>query len=221
MLTGVLKGSGVTQIRIPVLGVHNDIPLKLCAAFSPVCPFNSQRCRSPPVLPHVPYGLRGLLSRLWPKCNRLLRLWRPWGAVTLFQWGGWWYMNEIPGGALNLSSTKLTRPWSPWETTRPIGRTRSIWPDEVREDGRMVGGEEWKEKLYNREDWKKLLRTARNRRILYVPVEWMNFSLTSRVVRHLVYSAPPVSFPFNFSPPVSWHGILTVGTHCTARNTVG
>jgi hypothetical protein len=36
-----------------------------------------------PVLPHVPYGLRGLPSRLWPKCNRLLRLGRPSGAVTL------------------------------------------------------------------------------------------------------------------------------------------
>jgi hypothetical protein len=30
---------------------------------------------------------------LWPKCNRLLRLGRPWGAVTLSRWGGWWYMN--------------------------------------------------------------------------------------------------------------------------------
>jgi hypothetical protein len=46
-----------------------------------------------PMPPHVPYGLRGLLSRLWPKCNRLLRLGRPWGAVTLSRWGGWWYMN--------------------------------------------------------------------------------------------------------------------------------
>jgi hypothetical protein len=36
-----------------------------------------------PVAPHVPYGLRGLPSRLWPNCNRLLRLGRPSGAVTL------------------------------------------------------------------------------------------------------------------------------------------
>jgi hypothetical protein len=43
--------------------------------------------------PHVPYGLHGFPSRLWPKCNRLLRLGRPWGAVTLSWWGGWWYMN--------------------------------------------------------------------------------------------------------------------------------
>jgi hypothetical protein len=26
--------------------------------------------------PHVPYGLRGLPTRLWPKCNRLFRLGR-------------------------------------------------------------------------------------------------------------------------------------------------
>jgi hypothetical protein len=35
-----------------------------------------------PTPPHVPYGPRGLPSRLWPKCNRLLRLGRPWDAVT-------------------------------------------------------------------------------------------------------------------------------------------
>jgi hypothetical protein len=41
----------------------------------------------------------------------------------------------------------------------------------VREDGRIVGGERWKEKVYNREEWKKLLRTARNHRILHMPME--------------------------------------------------
>jgi len=29
----------------------------------------------------------------------------------------------------------------------------------VREDGRIVGGEGWQEKVYNTEEWKKLLRT--------------------------------------------------------------
>jgi hypothetical protein len=62
-------------------------------------------------------------SRLWPKCNWLLRLGRPWGAVT------WMviYEYEIPGGALNLSSTTLPRPWSPCESSlsreNPHGRT--------------------------------------------------------------------------------------------------
>jgi hypothetical protein len=34
----------------------------------------------------------------------------------------------------------------------------------------MVGGEEWQEKVYDRGEWKRLLRTARNHRILHMPV---------------------------------------------------
>ena len=55
--------------------------------------------------------------------------------------------------------------------TRPRGRTRNRWLDEVREDGRMVGGEECQEKAYDREEWKRLLRAARNHRILYMPMD--------------------------------------------------
>jgi hypothetical protein len=43
--------------------------------------------------------------------------------------------------------------------------------DELREDGRIVGGEKWQEKSYNREEWKKLLRTATNCRILHMAME--------------------------------------------------
>jgi hypothetical protein len=57
------------------------------------------------------------------------------------------------------------------ETRRPRGIPRNRWQDEVRDDGRMVGGEEWQEKIYDREEWKKLLRTARKRRILHMPME--------------------------------------------------
>ena len=57
------------------------------------------------------------------------------------------------------------------ETTRPRGRPRNRWLDEVREDGRMVGGEEWQEKVYDREEWKRLLRRARNHLILFMPVD--------------------------------------------------
>jgi hypothetical protein len=41
----------------------------------------------------------------------------------------------------------------------------------VREDGRIVGVEDWQEKVYYREEWKKLLRMARDRRILHMPME--------------------------------------------------
>jgi transcription termination factor 2 len=46
--------------------------------------------------------------------------------------------------------------------TRLRGRPRNRWQDEVREDERIVGGEEWQEKVHDREEWKKLRRTARN-----------------------------------------------------------
>jgi hypothetical protein len=38
------------------------------------------------------------------------------------------------------------------ESTRPRGRPRNRGQDEAREDGKMVGGEEWQEKVYNREE---------------------------------------------------------------------
>jgi hypothetical protein len=56
-------------------------------------------------------------------------------------------------------------------TRRLRGRPRNRWKDKVREDGRIVGEEGWQEKVYNREEWKKPLRTARNHRILHMPME--------------------------------------------------
>ena len=68
--------------------------------------------------------------------------------------------NRIPKRVLymNLGTTRLT------------ARPRNRWQDEVREDGRIVGGEGWQEKVHNGEEWKKLLRTARNLRILHMPM---------------------------------------------------
>jgi hypothetical protein len=57
------------------------------------------------------------------------------------------------------------------ETTRLRGRPRNRWQDEVREDERLIGGRGWKERVYNIEEWKKLLRTTRNRHILHMPME--------------------------------------------------
>jgi len=51
------------------------------------------------------------------------------------------------------------------------GRPRNRWQDEVREDGRPVGGKGWTERVYNSEELKKLLRSARNRHILHMAME--------------------------------------------------
>ena len=59
------------------------------------------------------------------------------------------------------------------ETIRLSGRPRNRWQDEVREDGRLVGGKGWKERVYNIEEWKKLLWTARNCCIQQMPMQWM------------------------------------------------
>jgi len=41
----------------------------------------------------------------------------------------------------------------------------------VRKDRQIVGGEGWQEKVCNTEEWKKLLRMARNRHIVHMPME--------------------------------------------------
>jgi hypothetical protein len=57
------------------------------------------------------------------------------------------------------------------EATRQRGRPRNRWQEEVREDERLAGGKGWEEKVYYRQEWKKILRRARNHRILHMPME--------------------------------------------------
>jgi len=57
------------------------------------------------------------------------------------------------------------------ETIRLRGRPGNRWQDVVREDGRPVDGKGWQGRVYNREEWKKLLRMAGNRRILHMSME--------------------------------------------------
>jgi hypothetical protein len=61
------------------------------------------------------------------------------------------------------------------ETTGLRGRPRNRWEDEVREDERLAGGRGWKERVYNREDWKKLLRTSRNRS--FCTCQWIGMNV--------------------------------------------
>jgi len=57
------------------------------------------------------------------------------------------------------------------ETARLRGRPRNRWQDEMMGDGRLVGGKGWKEMVYNRKEWKKLLRMPKNSCILHMPME--------------------------------------------------
>ena len=72
-----------------------------------------------------------------------------------------WKKIEFPKGVLymNLGTTRLR------------DGPRNRWQNEVREDGRIVDREVWQEEVHNREEWKKFLRRARNRRILHMPME--------------------------------------------------
>ena len=61
------------------------------------------------------------------------------------------------------------------ETTSVRGILRNRWQDEVRKVGKLAGRMGWREKVHNRWEWKKLLRTARNRRILHMSMcGWKN-----------------------------------------------
>jgi hypothetical protein len=88
---------------------------------------------------------------------------REWKKIELCWFGDVQRMeeNRIPKTVLYMNL----------ETTILRGRPRNRRQDEVEEDRRTVGGEEWQEKVYNREEWKQLLRTASNHRILHMPME--------------------------------------------------
>ena len=77
-------------------------------------------------------------------------------------------------------------------TTRLGDGPRNRWQDEVREDGGIVG-EGWQEKVHNREEWKNLLRTARHRRILHIPLERINL-----ILKHTKLSVILLRINFNF-----------------------
>jgi hypothetical protein len=68
----------------------------------------------------------------------------------------------IENGRKQNSKKKIYILYMNLEATRLKGRPRNRWQDDVREDGRLFGGKEWKERVYNKEEWKKCLRTAWN-----------------------------------------------------------
>jgi hypothetical protein len=71
----------------------------------------------------------------------------------------WWY-----GHGQRMEENRIPKivVYMNLETTRLRGRPRNRWQNEVKEDGRMVGGEGWQEKVYNRapENGKELSHSA-------------------------------------------------------------
>jgi hypothetical protein len=57
------------------------------------------------------------------------------------------------------------------ETKGLRGTPRNRWQYEMREGDKIVGREGWQVKVYNRKEWKKLLKTARNRCNLHMAME--------------------------------------------------
>jgi hypothetical protein len=55
--------------------------------------------------------------------------------------------------------------------TRLRGRPRNRWQMKLERMEEQLVEKGGKKKVHNREGWKKLLRTARNRRILHTPME--------------------------------------------------
>jgi len=72
--------------------------------------------------PHVHTNFRGPPSWLWRKCNRILRMGPPWGAVTLSRWCEGWYIGRW-GVRRGLKSRSTSYPdhghhWDPHPTRK-------------------------------------------------------------------------------------------------------
>jgi hypothetical protein len=92
--------------------------------------------------PHVPYAPRSHPSRLYPKCNPLPSLERPWGAVSFPDEvdGDTWIWSTRRG--LNLSATTLPRAWSPWESSPSMKNPRG-WARNRTQDLMISSQELW------------------------------------------------------------------------------
>jgi len=92
--------------------------------------------------------------------------------------------------------------------TRLRGRPRNRWQDEVRENERIVGGEGWQEKVHNSEEWKKHLRTARNRRILHMLIELINYNLMGTPL--YMWSIVDQNVVLRHTTVYTWHSIMSL-----------
>ena len=77
------------------------------------------------------------------------------------------------GHVSRMADNRLPKKMFIWEgphNKRPRGRPRIRWKDEVYKDARRLD-KAWKEVIRDRDSWRRLLRMARNHRILRLPNE--------------------------------------------------
>ena len=79
------------------------------------------------------------------------------------------WLGHVSGMADNRLPKKMFI-WQGPHNKRPRGRPRITWKDEVYKDARRLD-KDWKEVIRDRDSWRRLLRTARNHRILRLPNE--------------------------------------------------
>jgi hypothetical protein len=60
----------------------------------------------------------------------------------------------------NEGVPKTIYKWKPY-TTRPKGRPRSRWEDDVRDDLGRMGRKNWKQKAQERKQWKEIIEQAK------------------------------------------------------------
>jgi hypothetical protein len=99
--------------------------------------------------------------------RHVCRRWRAHDSTSGL-WLGYALRDRGIGVSLSADSIALFLSSSNVLTLR--GRPRNKWQNGTKEDGRLGGRRGWKERVYNREEWKKLQRAARNR-ILCIPME--------------------------------------------------
>ena len=65
----------------------------------------------------------------------------------------------------NERVVKTTYKWKPY-ATRPKGRPRLRWEDDVRNDLRKMGVKNWKQRMQERKQWKDIIEQAKTHKEL-------------------------------------------------------
>ena len=70
----------------------------------------------------------------------------------------------------NERVAKTIQKWKPY-ATRPKGRPRVRWEDDVRNDLRKMGVSNWKQRAQERKQWKEVIEQAKTHRVVELKEE--------------------------------------------------